>query len=118
MTKDRKQLTLVICHKNLLVKCSGIIAQRYKKQAVWFCQSLLDCLIYMEYGYHTINPLNPRSAWHLISPWDITTESHSDVMRIKEMITNKRTFFIGKQILLVSILKMYKEQFGEYAYWC
>ena len=38
-------------------------------------------------------------------------------MRIKEMITNKRTFFIGKQILLVHILKMYKEQFGEYAYW-
>ena len=38
-------------------------------------------------------------------------------MRIKEMITNKRTFFIGKQILLVRILKMYKEQFGEYAYW-
>ena len=34
MTKDRKQLTLVICHKNLLVKCSGLIAQRYKKQAV------------------------------------------------------------------------------------
>lgn len=32
MTKDRKQLTLVICHKNMLAKCSGLIAQRYKSK--------------------------------------------------------------------------------------
>ena len=35
-----------------------------------------------------INPLTPKSDWHLISPYNITTESHINVMRIKEMITN------------------------------
>ena len=35
-----------------------------------------------------ICPLVPKSDWHLISPYNITTESHINVMRIKEMITN------------------------------
>ena len=30
-----------------------------------------------------INPLTPRSDWHLISPYNITPASHSKVMRIK-----------------------------------
>ena len=30
-----------------------------------------------------LNPLTPRSDQHLISPFNITTESHMDVMRIK-----------------------------------
>ena len=32
------------------------------------------------------NPLTPKNDLHLISPYNITIESHSDVMRIKEMI--------------------------------
>ena len=36
----------------------------------------------------TINPLTPKSDWHLISPYNFTPESHSMVMRIKEMISN------------------------------
>ena len=35
-----------------------------------------------------LNPLTPKSDLHLISPYNITTESHINVMRIKEMITN------------------------------
>ena len=35
-----------------------------------------------------INPLTPKSDWHLISPYNITIESNISVMRIKEMITN------------------------------
>ena len=35
-----------------------------------------------------LNPLTPKSDKHLISPYNITTESHINVMRIKEMITN------------------------------
>ena len=35
-----------------------------------------------------MNPLHPRSDKHLISPYNITPESHIKVMRIKKMITN------------------------------
>ena len=37
---------------------------------------------------YQINPLTPRSDLHLISPYNITPESHINVMEIKEMITN------------------------------
>ena len=30
----------------------------------------------------------PKSDQHLISPYNITTESHINIMRIKEMITH------------------------------
>ena len=36
------------------------------------------------------NPLTPRSDQHLISPYNITPESHIKVMRIKEVITSIR----------------------------
>ena len=47
-------------------------------------------------GYNgcLIEPVNAlvlkplKSDWHLISSYNITTESHINVMRIKEMITN------------------------------
>ena len=35
-----------------------------------------------------INPLSPNSDKHVISPYSITTWSNTQVMRIKEMITN------------------------------
>ena len=35
-----------------------------------------------------INPLTTMSDQHLISPYNITIESHINVMRKKEMITN------------------------------
>ena len=35
-----------------------------------------------------INPLTLVGNQHLISPYNITAESHIKVMRIKEMITN------------------------------
>ena len=35
-----------------------------------------------------------QSDWHLISPYDITPESHSKVARIKEMILNKRSSWL------------------------
>ena len=39
-----------------------------------------------------VNPLNPESDQHLISPYNITPESHIKVVRIKEMITREETF--------------------------
>ena len=38
------------------------------------------------------NPLSPKSDWHLISPYNISPESHIVVMGIKEVITNERGF--------------------------
>ena len=40
-----------------------------------------------------IYPLNPKSDQHLISPYNVTPESHIKVMRMKEMITNERSFW-------------------------
>ena len=40
------------------------------------------------------NLLTPKSDLHLISPYNITTESHINVMRIKEMITNERNSWL------------------------
>ena len=34
-----------------------------------------------------INPLNPKSDWHLISPYNITPESKIKVTRMKEIVT-------------------------------
>ena len=42
-----------------------------------------------------INPLGLKSDQHLISPYNITPKSHSNVTRIKEMITSKRVLFVG-----------------------
>ena len=41
--------------------------------------------------FFKINPLTPKSDHHLISPYNITPESHIKVMRIKEMITSDRS---------------------------
>ena len=35
-----------------------------------------------------LNLLTPESDWYLTSPYNITPETHIEVMRIQEMITN------------------------------
>ena len=62
------------------------------------------------------NPLTHKSDWHLISPYCITPESNVKVMRIKELITYKKKLLIFRQILLISTLEMFREQYGEYGY--
>ena len=59
-----------------------------------------------------INPYTPKSDDHLIS------ESHMQVLRIEEMITDWGSSWLIIQILPVSTLGMYREQYGEYTYWC
>ena len=48
----------------------------------------------------------------LISPFNISSESHIKVTKIEEMITP----LIVKQILHISTLKMYRAEHGEFAY--
>ena len=38
-----------------------------------------------------LNPLTPQSDYHLISPYNITPESHIKVARMNETINNKRS---------------------------
>ena len=48
----------------------------------------------------SINPLNPKNEWYLISPYNIVPESHIKVMRIKEMVTRKGTFRLANKFSL------------------
>ena len=45
------------------------------------------------HNYCAFNPLSPlKSDQHVISPYSNTAESFIEIMRIKEMITNLRSF--------------------------
>ena len=51
-----------------------------------------------------VNPLSPKSDQHLISPYNITPESHIKVMRIEEMVTKEGTFWLANKFSLSSAL--------------
>ena len=42
--------------------------------------------------FHVLNPSNPKSDQYLISPHSKTAESFTKIMRMKEMLTNLRSF--------------------------
>ena len=67
---------------------------------------------------HSVKPLNPNSDEHLVSSNNITCESHSKVMRIKDMVTMEGTLWLANKFSLSAPQELYKEQSGEYAYWC
>ena len=66
----------------------------------------------------SLNPLTPKSDQHLISPYNITPESHIKVKRIKEMINKYTSFWLLNKFSLSAPWEMYREKYGEYAYWC
>ena len=43
----------------------------------------------------TLNPLTPKNDKHLISPYNITLESHIKIRRMKEMITSWRLLIVN-----------------------
>ena len=63
------------------------------------------------------NPSTTKCDYHLISPYNITPESNMKVTRIKEMISNQGSSWLLHKFSLSAPLKMYWEQYGEYAYW-
>ena len=68
-------------------KCTDLIKIKY----CWILLPsylLLPCEMQGEVDVELIDPLNPKSDWHLISPYCITPESNIKVRRIKELITN------------------------------
>ena len=52
-----------------------------------------------------VSPVTTLCDSHIISPYNITPESHIKVARIKEMITMQLKLLIVKQILLISSLR-------------
>ena len=62
------------------------------------------------------NTLIPESDQHLISPFNITPESHIKVMRVKEMIINRKTSQLLNKFSLPAHKEIYREQHGEYAF--
>ena len=66
--------------------CVDQIKIRAKNSRYWMLNSLCLCFIFC--GEIYVNPLTPKSDWHLISPYNITSESNIKITRIKEMITN------------------------------
>ena len=57
-----------------------------------YCNLKMFFILGLEKTDTNINPLNPKSDQHLISPYNFTSESHIKVMRIEEMITREGTF--------------------------
>ena len=51
----------------------------------------LFCLAYFSLY---VNFLIPKSDWHLISPYHITTESNIEVRRIKELINYEKSSWL------------------------
>ena len=47
-----------------------------------------------------INSLNPKSDYHLTSPYNINPKSHIKVMRIKEMVTRKEALWLENKFSL------------------
>ena len=63
-------------------------------------------------------PPPPKIDWHLTSPYNITSESHMEVMRIEEIFSHRKSSWLFKKFSLSVSLEMYREQYGEYGYWC
>ena len=59
-----------------------------------------NSVLVITHGSLRVNPLIPKSDWHLIFPYNITRESNIKVMRMKEMITNKRSSLFSNKLSL------------------
>ena len=70
---------------NLAFQLVLIIAQNYPNQNYQPRQSSAQFKM-------RLNPLNPKSDQHVISPYSNTAESFIKIMRRKEMITNPKSY--------------------------
>ena len=82
---------------------SSHAVRRIWSQSISLKSYRVDSSIQTKYCHlQSINPLNPKSNQHLISPYNITPESHIKVMRTKEMITNQRSFWLVNKFSLLA----------------
>ena len=66
----------------------GVICANQLKKQEW---RLID-LFFLFYPNHLHEPFKPKSNQHLISPYNNTAESLTEIMRIKKMPDNLRSF--------------------------
>ena len=66
----------------------GVICANQLTKQEW---RLID-LFFLFYPNHFHEPFKPKSNQHLISPYNNTAESLTEIMRIKEMPDNLRSF--------------------------
>ena len=99
-------LTKVELVAPLRVKNLSVCMKKNSKEIVSIVLLLLSLtLLLIPYCHHyyylksltfsslpLFNPLNPKSDKHLISPYNISPESHVKVMRITEIVTREGTF--------------------------
>ena len=59
-----------------------------------------------------------KSDQHVISPYIITPGSNIQVTRKEKMIINWRSSWLLNKFSSLAPKEMYREQYGEYAFWC
>ena len=90
--------------------------EKFERRKEKLVQSQVNSNIHLKI-VKTVNSLIPKSDQHLISPYNITPESHIKVMRIKEMTTNWRSCWLLEKFFSSAPQEMYREQYGEYECW-
>lgn len=63
-------------------------------------------------------PVNPCEWLAVIVLHGITAESNIKAMKIREMVASLRRFWLINKFSLSLPWEKYKEQYGEYVYWC
>ena len=95
--------------------CTSAIPGFCSRKQLGVCLlSLMGCQSFVGH----LNPLNHQSDLLLIFPYSITLKSNVKVKRKKEMITNQGSYWLIDKFSLLAPQEMYREQYGEYAYWC
>ena len=63
-----------------------------------------------------LNPLNPESDQHLISPNSNTAESFIEIMSYNRNYCQLKKLWLLKKFSLLVLKEMYREEYGECGY--
>ena len=113
ITEDNNNKRTIRSKFALLIKWSFVLEH---KRLCWERMTTYNDIL--SHHNEIFNPLTHKSDWHLISLYHITPESHTKVMRIKELITCKKSSWLLNKFSFSAPWEMFREQCGEYAYWC
>ena len=112
ITNQNTNQLLVCLLAQLVQHCTGIAE-------VLGSNPILAWIIYQAFFSQLLNPLAPKSDWHLISPYYIIPHSNMKIMsENRRWSLTKVALDCEKKFSLSASLEMYGQQYGEYAYWC
>ena len=104
-----------VLYKYHILVCLWLLSFRQSSRTGRACQSDFSCKCIV---HAWLNPLTPKSDWHLISPHNFTLESNTKVPLKMKMITTLRSSLLLNKFSWTALTEMLREQYGEYAYWC